>query len=121
MSTQVLTLRTEKEIAEAAKSLRNNDQLDFEWIGILLSKGKTRQAFDYAQSLDTAMRDLLFFMRELPDDENPQLLFSCTHTQLLVQIANGMIDPVASAKAELANRGLNLNGEWVGFKNSKEA
>lgn len=47
------------------------------------------------------------------DDKNPTFLFSLTHTELLVAIANGTIDPVALAKKELENRYLDNNGKHV--------
>lgn len=53
--------------------------------------------------------------RELTDDENPAFLFSTTYTSLLSKIAKGEIDANFYARAELANRGLDLNGNWIGF------
>ncbi len=50
------------------------------------------------------------------DEENHTYLFQSTHRSLLVAIANGEIDPVELAKSELANRGMDLDGNWVGFK-----
>jgi len=52
---------------------------------------------------------------ELRDDENPEYLFSTTWTSLLVKIAKGQVDAERLARIELANRGLNLNGNWIGF------
>jgi len=52
---------------------------------------------------------------ELPDDLNPLYLFSGTFTDLLVQITHGQIDCVELAEMELANRGLDIGGRWVGF------
>jgi hypothetical protein len=51
----------------------------------------------------------------LPDDLNPDFLFSTTRTEILVQIANKDINPREIAKEELAARGLNKEGKWVGF------
>lgn len=51
----------------------------------------------------------------LQDELNPDLLFNSTYTELLVQIANGEIDAVELAKLQLKNRGLNLQGKWIGF------
>jgi len=51
-----------------------------------------------------------------PDELNPVYLFQLTHTGLLVRCAGGDFDLIQMAKDELARRGLNLNGEWVGFK-----
>lgn len=53
-----------------------------------------------------------------PDDLNPVYLFQLTHTGLLVRCAGGDFDLVQMAKDELARRGLDLNGEWIGFKKS---
>ncbi len=52
---------------------------------------------------------------ECPDSENPDFLFSTTATVLLLAIESGAIDPVALARRELANRGVDRSGSWVGF------
>lgn len=49
------------------------------------------------------------------DASNPELTFSVTSTSLLLAISEGLIDPVHMAKLELANRGLDRDGIWVGF------
>ena len=49
------------------------------------------------------------------DELSPTYLFSTTATSLLLAITDGLIDPVAIARQTLANRGLDENGEWVGF------
>ena len=51
----------------------------------------------------------------LHDEENPAFLFSATWTNLLVKIAYGQVDAERLARLELANRGLDLNGNWIGF------
>jgi hypothetical protein len=51
----------------------------------------------------------------LPDDKNPQFLFSTTHTSLLIEIVKGSINAEKLALKELEKRGLNKNGRWVGF------
>ena len=35
--------------------------------------------------------------------------------KLLVAIANGDLDAIEAAKLELASRGLDLTGNWLGF------
>ena len=50
------------------------------------------------------------------DDLNPNYMFALTSIELLSKIAKGEIDPVELAKKELANRGLDNYGQWVGFK-----
>ena len=51
----------------------------------------------------------------MTDEQNPNLIFNLTDTELLIKIANGEIDAKELAKAQLANRGLNEKGEWVGY------
>lgn len=57
---------------------------------------------------------------ELPDDLNPDYMFSITSSELLLQIATGKIDAVDYAKKELANRGTGKAGVWVGFKEAEK-
>ena len=52
------------------------------------------------------------------DELNPKFLFQQTHADLLISAANGVLDLVEIAKAELASRGLDLAGNWVGFKDT---
>lgn len=54
----------------------------------------------------------------IPDDLNPDFIFSGIATILLSSIAKGEIDCKTLAKQELENRGIDINGKWVGF-NSK--
>lgn len=51
----------------------------------------------------------------MTDEQNPKLIFNLTDTELLIKIANGEIDAKELAKVQLANRGLNEKGEWVGY------
>jgi hypothetical protein len=51
-----------------------------------------------------------------PDSLNPELIFNMTETQLLVEALRGDFDIVHALKKELANRGVDKNGLWVGFK-----
>lgn len=52
----------------------------------------------------------------IKDDVNPIFLLSMTATELLTKIVSGEINAVELAKYELANRGLDMSGKWVGFK-----
>jgi len=54
------------------------------------------------------------------DFEDPVYMFQTTATSLLTQIVKECIDPVLLAKMELANRGMDENGLWVGFDNAHE-
>lgn len=54
------------------------------------------------------------------DDNDPRFMFSTTHTALLSAILNGQVDPMELVRREMANRGLNKDGLWVGFKRAEE-
>lgn len=56
----------------------------------------------------------------LDDDDNSNFLLSQAFTHLVVKIANGSINMQYLAKIELAARGKDLNGEWIGFAKAKE-
>lgn len=49
------------------------------------------------------------------DDNNPAYLFQSTDTALLVAAASGAISLRELAMNELANRGRDMEGAWVGF------
>ena len=51
----------------------------------------------------------------MEDELNPNFIFSCIFNELLVKISKGEINAVRLAKNELQNRGLDINGNWVGF------
>lgn len=52
----------------------------------------------------------------LPIDET--LIYSLVHMDVLLAIAAGKIDARALAAEELANRGVNEAGKWVGFEDA---
>ena len=52
----------------------------------------------------------------LPDDLNPEFLFSKTHIDLLLQIAQGTLRTKKIARKELENRGLNNDGLFIGVE-----
>lgn len=54
----------------------------------------------------------------LHDELDPAMLYRTTWAELLCKIASGEVDPVQLAKKELANRGLDASGKWVGFDNA---
>jgi hypothetical protein len=54
------------------------------------------------------------------DITNPAYLFQQTATALLLAIAAGLIDPVLLARRELAGRGLDCDGAWVGFDRARQ-
>lgn len=53
------------------------------------------------------------------DDNDPRFLFSGTHTVLLSAILAGQVDPMELVRREMANRGLDADGQWVGFKRAE--
>lgn len=53
---------------------------------------------------------------EIPDELNKDLIFHMTHTDLLVKALSGEIDILECIRKELSARGLNEEGQWVGFK-----
>ena len=52
----------------------------------------------------------------MPDEENPIFLFNQTHKDLLVDIIGEKIDAIELARLQLRNRGLNEEGNFVGWK-----
>ncbi|MFH1844878.1 MAG: hypothetical protein ABIF77_16935 [bacterium] len=54
------------------------------------------------------------------DETNPDHLFSMTATALLLAINDGLIDPVRLARQQLAARGVDGNGTWVGFSRAEQ-
>lgn len=74
-------------------------------------KGFTHNAEDKKVRVTIPTRE-----EEVSDDDNPAFLYSTTNTSILVQIANGEVDANYIARVELANRGLDKKGIWVGYK-----
>lgn len=54
------------------------------------------------------------------DDENPAFIFSLTSTKLLSEALQGDFDLVYLVRKELANRGQDSKGKWVGFDEAKK-
>jgi hypothetical protein len=52
----------------------------------------------------------------MKDEQNPEYIFRLVDTKLLVAICDLTYDGVELARKELANRGLNEEGNYVGFK-----
>lgn len=49
------------------------------------------------------------------DDDNPSFIFSLTSSKLLAEAIEGDFDLIYLVRRELANRGQNSSGKWVGF------
>ncbi|MBN8865259.1 MAG: hypothetical protein J0H92_17930 [Sphingobacteriales bacterium] len=54
------------------------------------------------------------------DDLNPKFIFSLTATQILCEALKGEFDIEYLVRKELANRGVDEDGRWVGFDKAKE-
>jgi len=54
-------------------------------------------------------------LNEISDEENPEFMFQTMHMKLVLAIANGKINAKKAALEELANRGYDKNGKWVGW------
>lgn len=70
---------------------------------------------DAGQMSESARRRVQADLASDRDATNPAFLYSTTAPALLLAIAASLIDPVALARRELANRGLDADGAWVGF------
>lgn len=68
-----------------------------------------------SQMSEAARQRVLADLASGHDATNPAFLYSVTSTSLLLAAAAGLIDPVLLARRELANRGLDGEGVWVGF------
>ena len=53
------------------------------------------------------------------DDLDPNFLFQSTHMELLLKVANGKIDAKRGAQDEVAKRGYDLKGKWVGMGDNR--
>lgn len=117
--------------------LNRSDWRDLKLVKKYYDEGDFKQAMNYASRLETIVRE------EIPpkiwqeiggeltqtgkdrmmskdyenraDDINPRFIFSTTSTALLVEALRGNFDLKQLVRRELANRGLNTEGNWVGF------
>lgn len=64
----------------------------------------------YKKYMDMSGTDLL------ADEKNPVFILQQIDSSLVRMIAKGELDMVDLAKRELANRGIDVNGKWIGFK-----
>ena len=54
------------------------------------------------------------------DELNPKFIFSLTATQLLTEALRGEFDLNYMVRRELANRGFDRDGKWIGFDKAKK-
>lgn len=60
------------------------------------------------------------FYENRKDDDNPSYIFSLTSNRLLSEAIKGDFDLIYLVRRELANRGLDSNGKWIGFDEAKK-
>lgn len=60
------------------------------------------------------------FYANRKDAENPDFIFSLTSTQLLVEALKGDFDMIYLVRRELAKRGQDSQGRWVGFDEAEK-
>jgi hypothetical protein len=117
--------------------LNRSDWRELKLVKKYYDEGDFKQAMNYASRLETIVRE------EIPpkiwqeiggeltqtgkdrlmskdfenraDDINPRFIFRLTATALLVEALRGDFDLKQLIRRELANRGLNAEGNWVGF------
>ncbi len=122
--------------------LNSSDRRDLKLVKKYYDEGNFKQAMNYASRLETIVRE------EIPpqvwqeiggeltpkgkeklmsknfenraDDINPRFIFSTTATALLVEALRGDFDLKLLVRQELANRGQNAEGNWVGFDKAAE-
>lgn len=86
-----------------------------------LETGTPDPAWSRTEDLAPFLKSAPATQTEIPDELNPDHLFSTTWTELLLKIASGVIDCRELAKEQLDQRGLDhQTGKWIGFKNSNK-
>ncbi len=56
----------------------------------------------------------------MKDEQNPKYALQTIHADILAAAARGEIDLNTLARRELASRGLDDNGRWVGFREAEQ-
>ena len=120
-----------------AEHLNSSDKRDLKLVKKYYDEGDFKQTMNYASRLETIVRE------EIPpqvwqdiggeltqtgkerlmtkdyenraDDINPRFIFSTVATALLVEALRGDFDLKQLVRRELAKRGQNAEGNWVGF------
>jgi hypothetical protein len=117
--------------------LNRSDWRDLKLVKKYYDEGDFKQAMNYASRLETIVREEIpsHIWKEIggeltakgkersmskdfenrADDINPRFIFSTTATVLLIEALRGDFDLKQLVRRELANRGLNTEGDWVGF------
>jgi hypothetical protein len=119
------------------KFLNRHDWLQLKLVKKHYDEGNFKQAMNYASRLETILREeippkiwqdiggeltparkerlLSTNYGNRPDDLNPNYIFTLTATALLAEALRGGFDLKTLVRRELANRGQDEKGDWVGF------
>lgn len=120
--------------------LLTTDHADLKKVKNLYEQGKFKEAMEYASNLDTTVREeipgniwlemggsltktgeeKLGKESYLPDTLNPKYMFNGIATLLITEALKGQIDVNYLMRQELVNRGVDINGKWVGFPKAAE-
>lgn len=124
--------------------LNQSDWLALRTIKKYCDTGDYKEAMNYASNCDTVIREEIpgdiwkkmggqltktgeeklkaasSYYGATPDANNPKFIFQSTSTNLLVMILDKGIDIDYCIREELANRGLDKFGDWVGFNEAKK-
>lgn len=96
---------------------RKSDSLDFHDLAVWAVRSALEQAFQAGKGTKPeADADTRAFAKDSADEN----VLQTASTQLLLMVADGQIDLNLLARLELANRGLDADGKWVGFKKAAE-
>lgn len=124
------------------KFLNRHDWLQLKLVKKYYDEGNFKHAMNCASKLETILREqippkiwqdiggeltsagkerlLSKDYRNRPDDLNPNFIFTLTRSALLAEALRGDIDLKALVRRELANRGQDEKGDWVGFDKAAE-
>lgn len=96
---------------------RNSDGLDFHAIAVWSVRSALEHAYSAGQGCSEHAAAATRAFAKDSADEN---VLQTASTDLLMRVASGEIDLNLLARLELANRGLDGEGKWVGFKKADE-
>jgi len=92
---------------------RNSDGLDFHDLHVGAVRAALEAAFLAGQQAAGGAREATLAFARNSADEN---VLQTASTALLVKTAAGVLDLNLLARCELANRGMDAGGKWIGFK-----
>lgn len=91
---------------------RNSDSLDFHDLSVGGVRAALEAAFLAGQQSSSTARDATMAFSRHNSDEN---VLQGAATSMLLRAAHGELDLNLLARLELANRGMDLAGKWIGF------